>query len=171
MLRAEYRFITDEMSKNQKDLKDPRALNINYIKNRLYRFHLDFLNRAQKPFSTLDLSKSEMQDKYEFGSNIFKYDWLNPQQSILANLIISGQSRGFHLVKSMHSKDAKIKLLNLSIHIRQHKTPKEHIQTFLNNAGSQYYNPFTNKPMQWDAAKNVIYGQNPLNAEVQVVRI
>ena len=45
-------------------------------------------------------------------------------------MLISGHTRGFHLVKSMHSKDALIKLLNLSINIRQQKIPEAEIQTF-----------------------------------------
>lgn len=158
MLRAEFMlFNTELFIKN----KDNKAMNVDYIKNRLYRFQLDFLNRAQLPPSTYDESMSEMRDKYEFGSNIFKYDWLNPQQSVLANLLISGQARGFHLVKSMHNKDALIKLLNLSIHIRQQKISEADIQTFLNKAGNEYYSPFTNKPMLWDATKKVIYYIEP----------
>ena len=157
MLRADYTFLDNEMFIK----KNNKAMNVDYIKNRLYRFQLDFLNRAQLPPSTFDKSRYEMNAKYEFGSNIFKYDWLNPQQSVLAYLIISGQSRGFHLVKSMHSKDALIKLLNLSIHIQQQKIQNENIQTFLNKAGSDYNNPFTNKPMQWDAKNKVIYCTEP----------
>ena len=172
MLRADYMFITDEMSKSRQSLKDVRTLNMDYIKNRLYRFQLEFLSRAQLPPATFDNSYNEMNDKYEFGTNIFKYDWFNPLQSILANLLISGQARGFHLIKSMHSKDALIKLLNLSIHIRQQKIAASDIQRLLNNAGSDCYNPFTNRPMQWDVTRNVIYGENPLNGEAQVeVRI
>ena len=169
MLRAEYMLFNNELFiKNKND----KAMNIDYIKNRLYRFQLDFLNRAQLPPSTYDKSKNEMNVKYELNGNIFNFDWLNPLQSVLANMLISGQSRGFNLVKSMHSKDALIKLLNLSIHIRQQKIPEENIQTFLNNAGSQYYNPFTNKPMEWDAVRNVIYVANPFNPEAKVeVRI
>ena len=157
MLRADYTFITNEMSKSRQNLENVRTLNMDYIKNRLYRFQLDFLGRAQLPPSTFDLSISEMRDKYELGTNIFNYDWLNPLQSILTNMLISGQTRGFHLVKSMHSKDALIKLLNLSINIRQQKIPEADIQTFLNKAGSDYNSPFTNKPMLWDATKKVIY--------------
>lgn len=154
MLRADYMFVNNEMFIKNKEVN---AMNINYFKNRFYRYQLDFLNRAQMPSSTFDNSSVEMQEKYKFGANIFKYDWLNPLQSSLANLIISGQLNGFSLVKSMHSKDALIKLLNLSINIRQQKIPEANIQTFLNNAGSEYNSPFTNKPMQWDATKKVIY--------------
>ena len=161
MLRADYTFIIDEMSKSRQNLDDAKSLNMDYIKNRLYRFHFEFLSRAQLPPSTLDSSISEMGDKYELSANIFNFDCLNPLQSILANMLISGQTRGFHLVKSMHSKDALIKLLNLSINIRQQKIPEAEMQTFLNNAGSEYNSPFTNKPMQWDATKKVIYFIEP----------
>ena len=158
MLRAEYMFIYKEMFIKNKEVN---AMNINYFKNRFYRYQLDFLNRAQMPPSTFDNSSVEMQEKYKFEANIFKYDWLNSLQSALANILISGQLNGFPLVKSMYSKDALIKLLNLSINIRQLKIPEANIQAFLNNAGSDYNNPFTNKPMQWDATKKVIYFKEP----------
>ena len=163
MLRADYMFITDEMSKSRQSLKDVRTLNMDYFKNRFYRYHLDFLSRAQMPPSTFDNSSIEMANKYKFGANIFKYDWLNPLQSALTNILISGQLNGFLLVKSMHSKVALIKLLNLSINIRQQKIPEAEMQTFLNNAGSEYNSPFNNKPMQWDVTKNVIYFIEPFS--------
>ena len=78
MLRADYTFITNETSKNKQGLKDPRTVNMDYFENRFYRFQLDFLNRAQTRPSTLDNSSIEMQKKYKFGTNIFKYDWFNP---------------------------------------------------------------------------------------------
>ena len=74
MLRADYTFITDEMSKSRQNLDDAKSLNIDYIKNRLYRFHFEFLSRAQLPQSTLDSSISEMGDKYELSANIFNFD-------------------------------------------------------------------------------------------------
>ena len=105
-------------------------MNINYFKNRFYRNQLDFLNRAQMLLSTFDNSSVEMQEKYKFGANIFKVDWLNPLQSSHSNQIISGQLNGFSSVKSMQSKDAIIKLLNLSINIREQKITEANIQTF-----------------------------------------
>ena len=163
MLRADYMFITDEMSKSRQSLKDVKTLNMDFFKNRFYRYHLDFLSRAQMPPSTFDNSSIEMANKYKFGANIFKYDWLNPLQSALTNILISGQLNGFLLVKSMHSKVALIKLLNLSINIRQQKIPEAEMQTFLNNAGSEYNSPFNNKPMQLDVTKNVIYFIEPFS--------
>jgi hypothetical protein len=169
MMRADYLFIINGMSKSRQSLGNAKALNIDYIKNRLYRFQFDFLNRAQMPPSTFDLSISEMSNKYELSTNIFNYDWLNPLQSVLANLLISGQLNGFSLVKSMHSKDALIKLLHLSIKIRQQKIPEAEIQNFLNNAGIEYYSRFTNMPMQWDAKKKVIYYIEPSGEKRKVV--
>ena len=76
MLKADYMFITDELSKSRQNLHDARSLNMDYIKNRLYRFQFEFLSRAQMSPSTFDNSNIEMQEKYKFGINIFKYDWL-----------------------------------------------------------------------------------------------
>ena len=100
MLRADYMFIDNEMFIENKYIK---TMNVDYIKNRYYRYQLDFLNRTQMPPSTFDNSVIEMQEKYKFGANIFKYDWLNPLQSALTNILISGQLNGFPLVKSIHA--------------------------------------------------------------------
>ena len=154
MLRADYVFITKEIFIKNKDIK---GANADYIKNRLYRFQLVFLKYAQMPPATFDNSIVELNNSYTYSANIFDYDLLNPIQSALAKLLTSVQTRGLELVKSMHSKDALIKLLDLSINIRQQKIPEADIQTFLNNAGGEYNNPFSNKPMQWDATKKVIY--------------
>lgn len=91
MLRAEYMLINNEMFIKNKDIK---TINVDYIKNRLYRFQVDFLKFAHMPPATFVNSRSELNEKYEFGANIFRYDWLNPQQSVLANMLISGQVRG-----------------------------------------------------------------------------
>lgn len=127
MLRADYMFVNNEMFIKNKEVN---VMNINYFKNRFYRNQLDFLNRAQMLLSTFDNSSVEMQEKYKFGANIFKVDWLNPLQSSHSNQIISGQLNGFSSVKSMQSKDAIIKLLNLSINIREQKITEANIQTF-----------------------------------------
>ena len=158
MLRADYMFINNEMFIENKDIK---TMNVDFIKNRYYRYQLDFLNHTQMPPSTFDNSVIEMHEKYKLRTNVLKFDWPNPLEKVLANLIISGQLNGFSLVKSMHSKDALIKLLHLSINIRQQQIPETDIQSFLNNAGSEYSSPYTNKPMQWDATKKVIYFIEP----------
>ena len=124
MLRADNKFIDNEMLTKNKNIK---TMNIDYIKNRFYRYQLDFLNRILMPPSTFENSVIEMNKKYKPNANVLKFDWPNPLKKVLANLIISGQLNGFSLVKSMQNKDALIKLLNLSIHIRQQKIQNENI--------------------------------------------
>ncbi len=62
MLRAEYIFVNNELFIKAKENK---AMNVTYIKNRLYRFQLDFLSRAQMSPSTFDKSRNELNAKYE----------------------------------------------------------------------------------------------------------
>ena len=137
-------------------------LHPNYIRNRIYRAHIDLLNEAQKiPF---DYEKSEniLYQKYHFGpGRLHTLDWLDPLNSLLSKVSVRNSINCLSMFEHIHSKNALSKLLNLSILIRQKNIPEADIQTFLNNAGSDYNNPFTNKPMLWDATKKVIYFKEP----------
>ena len=137
-------------------------LHPNYIRNRIYRAHIDLLNEAQKiPF---DYEKSEniLYQKYHFGpARLHTLDWLDPLNSLLSKVSVRNSINCLSMFENIHSKNALSKLLNLSIQIRQKNIFEAAIQTFLNNAGSDYNNPFTNKPMLWDAKNKVIYFKEP----------
>lgn len=159
MLKAEYYFLEDHLIK-----KTPSEdkLHVNYIRNRLYRVHINFLKEAQKSPFNFKKGQRTLHQLYYFGMNTFrKLDFLDPQHSLISNMVINSFLHSFNLVASMQSKSGLTKLLNLKINIHQLKVADADIQTFLNSSGSEYFNPFTNKPMRWDAEKRMLVCDRP----------
>lgn len=168
VMRAEYKLFDENLFSKTEAMK---GFQPEYFRNRLYRFHLDFLKRALLPPATFDKSRAEMKAQYDLRTNIFNLDWLNPRHSVISKLATGGFIPSFSLIESMHSKNAHIKLLNLSLKIRQQNIAPAEIQVFLNQAGVEYNNPFTNLPMRYDASKKVILSENPSNQNKVEVRL
>lgn len=166
--RAEYAYINKNLFTKNEAIK---GFQPEYFRNRLYRFQLDYLNRAQLPPATFDKSRDEMNAQYGLNMNLFNFDWLNPRHSVIFKLMAGGFVNSFELVKSMHFKNAQIKLLNLSLKIRQQKIADADVQTFLNQAGVDYYNPFTNQPMHYDADKRTLVCEDPSSQHKVEVRL
>ena len=159
MLRAEYYFLEDNLFRK---LNAEKNVHDNYLRNRIYRVHNDFLNEAQKSPFTFKESQSKLHQRYYFGRYQFwNVDLLDPQHSLISNMVINSFLHSFNLVASMQSKSGLTKLLNLKINIHQLKVADADIQTFLNSSGSEYFNPFTNKPMRWDAEKRMLVCDRP----------
>ena len=164
VMRAEYVFFNNGVM-NKKDAA--KAVHVEYMRNRLYRAQLEFLQKAQMPVPTLNKSQLELKDKYAFSTfpDSFKMVLPHGLSHVLINQIISGTSSGLFLVQSMHRQNAKIILLNLSIKIRIQNIDASQIQTFLNGACKDYECPFTERPMIWDTVKRIIYCENPEQKE------
>lgn len=133
-----------------------------YIANRVYRAQVDFLKEAQKKPFNYEESEDKLYEQYYYvGNNVLALDWLNPLNSLLSKVSINGVLNGFTFIESMHSKNSLAKLLNLKIKIHQQQIADADIQAFLNNVGYEYNNPFTNKPMRWDAVKRILICDKP----------
>ena len=164
MLRAEYRFFNNHLL-STKDFN--KRVHVEYMRNRLYYAHLEFLQIAQLPAPSLNASRLELKDKYIFSifPDTLKMVLPHGLSNMLINQIISGTSGGLFLVSSMHSKSAKINLLHLMLDIQLQNINSGKIQTFLNDAGKDYECPFTETPMVYDAIKKTIYYENPESKE------
>ena len=166
MLRAEHYFFEDNLIKK---VSAEQNVHFNYIQNRVYRAHTDFLKEAKKSPFTFKESQRKLHQRYYFDRYQFwNFDLLDPQHSLISTMVINGFLNSFNLVASMQSKNALIKLLNLKINIHQQKIADADIQAFLNNAGSEHFNPFTNKPMHWDIEKRAFVCDRPDNEERQI---
>lgn len=167
MLKADYHFYEDYLFKN---VTAEQNIHVNYILNRIYRVHNDFLKEAQKTPFTFKQSQQKLHQRYYFGRyQLWNFDLLDPQHSLISNTVVNGFLSSFNLVRSMQSKSALMKLLNLKINIQQQKIVDTDIQAFLNKAGSEYLNPFTNKPMRWDAKKRSLICDRLNSDETPVV--
>ena len=168
IMRAEYALFNESLFSQTETMK---GFQPEYFRNCIYRFQLDYLNRVQLPPATFDKSRAEMNTQYGLNMNIFNFDWLNPRHSVISKLMTGGFANSFELVKSMHFKNVQIKLLNLSLKIRQQKIADADFQAFLNQAGVDYYNPFTNQPMHYDADKRTLVCEDPSSQHKVEVRL
>ena len=76
----------------------------------------------------------------------------------------------FSIAEEMHSRNSLVKLFNLKIKIYQQNIAGAIIQAFLNNTGSEYINPFINKPIRWDAIKHVLICDKP-NSDKSAIEV
>ena len=142
-----------------------------YIANRRYHAQMDILKEANKiPFRFEDGESKLYEQYYSSAYNYFKLDWLNPLNSLISNYAMSNVLRSFSIAESMHSANSLAKLLNLKIKIRHQNIADADIQAFLNSSGIEYHNPFTNKPMRWDAVKRVLICDKP-NSDKSAVEL
>ncbi len=161
MLRADYEFINNELITKQQHIY---YVHTNFIRNRLYRMQIDFYESAQKSPSTFALASERFNQQYK-SQNIFNINLCDPFNSYLANKIVGGLPIGFELIKSMHQHNGSINALNLITQIRVKNIDSANTQNYINLAGTQFNNPFTGKPMQWNPEKKVIIFRNTLRQE------
>jgi len=166
VLRVEYFFINENFI-----TKQVVAIHPEFIRNRIYRYQLDYLEKAQQPISTLDKNQTELKEKYGLSANNFLDDLLDPTNSLVSKHLLEGQFRSLELVKSIYAKVAMKRLLRLSIKIRQQRIEYADIQNFVEDAGAAYNNPFTGHSMQWNVSKKVLYCDYPGNNYQLEVRL
>lgn len=171
MMRAEYHFFNDgllsEFTSNQ-------GVHVEYMRNRFYQDHLVLLKHMQVPANKLSRSQSELAKRYNISSIRTITDAFLPHgaSNIIIKLMISGQARSLHLVKSMHAKSATIGLLNLSSKIRQQNISTSDTQAFLSRAGQEYNCPFTTRPVVFDSVNKTIYCEDTeMDERVAEVRL
>jgi hypothetical protein len=162
MLRADYVLIDNEFMTKQQHIY---YVHPNFIRNRIYRMQIKFLEGAHKPPNTFSSSNEQFIKKYKETQSIFDINWLDPFNSFLANKITGGLPRGLELIKSMHHHNGTINALNLITQIRVKNIDSADVQNYINLTGAEFNNPYTGKPMQWDAEKKAIIFTNPLRQE------
>lgn len=162
MLRADYELINNEFITKQQHIY---YVHSNFIRNRIYRMQMDFLEGAHKSPDTFSTSNDQFIKKYNGTQSVFDINWLDPFNSFLANKLTGGLPRGFELIKSMHHHNSSINALNLITQIRVKNIDSANTQNYINLAGTEFNNPFTAKPMQWNAEKKAIIFRNTLRQE------
>jgi hypothetical protein len=162
MLRADYALINNEFMTKQQHID---YVHPNFIRNRIYRMQMEFLESAHKPPNTFSSTNEQFIKKYKETQSVFDINWLDPFNSFLANKIMGGLPRGFELIKSMHHHNGTINALNLITQIRLKNIDSADVQNYINLAGTEFNNPYTGKPMQWNAEKKAIIFTNPLSRE------
>jgi hypothetical protein len=158
MMKGDYHFIDNNLMIKQ---ADNTAMNAEYIRNRIYRHQKEFLKHAYYPPLNYDKSSLYLAEKFGSKTSIFNYDWLNPINSLASKAFSDSLIKGFYLLKSMHTHNANMKLLNMRVKIRQQNIAVADIANYLKSADDGFNNPITNEKMQWDATKKVLFFNNP----------
>jgi hypothetical protein len=130
----------------------------NFIRNSWLHSSLDYLDAASSAPNLANKDKRVILIE-SGGFNSWSNDYLkDPLNAVLAHgcLINPLADRTFELLRSFHIHDAKQKALILAIHIKRSGLRDNEIADYLASVEPKLRNPFTGKPMTWDAGKRVI---------------
>ena len=131
------------------------------ILNRYYFFARDYAAILTLPWSQFEKEHQRLRETYD---NQTSWDVLvDPFGTVFLGMIINGQLKTNELVRNMHIKDGKLRLSTLLVRIIDEGISDKDIEQFLQSAGSEYFDPFTGKPMQWDPKQRIIFFPNPEN--------
>lgn len=170
-LKAEYGFINHNFLI---DKNTGKTLHVEYMRNRIYQSHLEFLQKTKMSPSTLGESERELVEKYSYSNFVVNLgNMILPHglSKVLVNQFIVYSCKRLFLVQSMHMKNAYINLLNQSVKIRKLKLDESNIQEYLNNSGQNYLCPFSEKPMKYESATKAIYCDGKETSERVTVRL
>jgi len=150
IMRAEYALIMQayEVDKNR------AAIFPNYITNRHYRYAQQMLEVVSTPADLLNVLGTNRK-------NFLKPIELNatdPRFAASAEFVGPGVYLGpFELIKSMHNKNQLMALLSMRIRIFKEKVPESQIAAYLVAHAANMRESFTDRPMQWDRNKRVLF--------------
>jgi hypothetical protein len=128
----------------------------NHVGNRYLAFLLDYTKAMQRPWQDLpqEFARIEAQH-YSFGWG----DSIDPFGWILLVKVTHWQLKPTEMLRQIHITDGKLRLATLVVRIVRDRVKDADIPAFLAES-SDLYDPFSNKPMQWDAKNGRIYFLN-----------
>lgn len=128
----------------------------NHVGNRYLAFLLDYTKAMQRPWQDLpqEFARIEAQH-YSFGWG----DSIDPFGWILLVKVTHWQLKPTEMLRQIHITDGKLRLATLVVRIVRDRVKDADIPAFLAKS-SDLYDPFSNKPMQWDAKNGRIYFLN-----------
>ena len=78
-------------------------------------------------------------------------------KNFLRDLIMDGICGGTKMMQNTHKINARSRALILYMRAQNKNIPPENMADFLQDADSSLYDPFTEKPFQWDAQEKSVY--------------
>lgn len=95
------------------------------------------------------LAAHEQRFKDSFANvQVHWYDWYNPIGKLFFAIGSPGSFAKF--LARLHDLDGQFRLIALQVQIKQRAIPDGRIEGYLEKAGPEYHDPYTNKPMRWD---------------------
>ncbi len=97
------------------------------------------------------------------------YDWYNPIGKLFFAIGSPGSFAKFPA--RMHDLDGLMRLVALQAQIKQRAIPDSKIEGYLEKAGPEYHDPYTNKPMRWNAEKRSLWFEGYGSGEKKPVEV
>ena len=120
--------------------------------NKVSRWDVRIQEIAEVPADRLDAAWAEIEEasKKEMDINGMWSDIGNFVGNVLAN--ISFPSFYISYFQRQHDIDGYARLVGLQVKLKAAGTPPDKIPEAINAAGDAFFDPYTRKPMEWDAA-------------------
>lgn len=99
------------------------------------------------------------------------YDWYNPIGKLLFAIGSPGSVARYPA--RLHDLDGMMRLVALQVQLKQRAIPDGKIEEFVSESGAQYHDPYTGKPMRWDASKRTLWfeGYGDMGKKLVEVRL
>jgi hypothetical protein len=131
----------------------------NRILNRYARFAADYASALRSPWSELSKAYEQVREKH-YEPEYWEFV-LDPIGSVFVADQVDSQLRIRELVRQMHYLDGRLRLATLAVRRINAAVPDAGMAEFLSAAGSEFRDPFSGRPMQWDPKDRKIYMTDP----------
>jgi len=126
----------------------------NHASNRYLAFLLDSTKAMRRPWPDLPQEFAKMSAQHHsFGWR----DAIDPFGWILVISATYWQRKPPEMLRQIYISDGKLRLATLVVLMIRDRAKDADIPAYLVNAAPELYDPFSNKPMQWDAKNGRIY--------------
>jgi hypothetical protein len=171
IMRAEYALLLDALKFGPQEAGDWPVDRLHWlayrvgqrerILNRYYFFARDYAVVLGLPWLQFKKEAQRFRDAFAYPSA-----WdisIDPFGSMFLADYVEGQLKAGEMVRQMHLIDGRLRLSTLLVRIIDERIPDAAIARFLETAGADLFDPFTDKPMSWDPKERVIYFPDPDN--------
>jgi hypothetical protein len=126
----------------------------NRVRNRYFAYSEDLVTVLRQPWAEMSSHLARTIDQH----TSFGWEYLiDPFGSLAVLNSIQWQSKLRTILRQIYISGGKLRLATLVVRATHDKVRDEDIPVFLANAERGLYDPFSEKPMQWDARNGRIY--------------
>lgn len=129
----------------------------NYNLNKFYRFEKAMLEAWKAPPQEAAAKWQTINEQWPRITFLHAADWHSPFYSVTTNLVLGGVLVGQDLTKAVDYGAVKSNLLVLYTYIIANNITPEAIPVFLSNSPSEFRNPLTGQPFQYDPQAKLLY--------------
>lgn len=130
----------------------------NRTANAFLNYSTDYVETLRQPWAALPDRLASMRRRYvSFGWN----DLIDPFGSLFFLRHVYWQLKPSSTLMQVHWMDGRLRLATLAVHIVHERVDDRNVEAFLAKAGPELRDPFSGKPMRWDAENGRVYLTDP----------